>query len=371
MVLKNSIIFSWFFRIFFIIVYLLFIGISTSTLNVAYAKSKKGSFHKYTLTPEVKSVRIQLSTGTHLELRPLKIQKPSKKQQKKTAVDRRELMVWMSHSPILWRNPLTHQIKEGVFILSDKQFYSTKNILGKQNKQAIRLVIEAPQIPLQIIAFGGGQIKVADLKNIQLLVSAQNRESIHIQNTQGNLTIFQGTGSARVESHIGQLIAQGENAHIHLQSCEGKMNLKYFKGSIHVEKSTGELDLRSFKAPSTIKKFTGKLNFHTEKGKTQLTHVSGSIFGFSKEGNIKGTLYPNEARIETNTGKIWLNMPKSDIWVNAESWEGKIRTPNYFHHIRTGGMDRASGRLRGTIQRKGSVSLKSQSGSISIYQTVK
>lgn len=354
-----------------IVFYILSLGMWISVLDIAYAKNKKGLFHTYTLTPEIKSIRIQLSANTHLELRPLKTQKLTKKQKEKNAMNPRTLKVWLSHSPVLWGNSLTHQTKKETFILSNKKFYSTKNILRVKNKKPIRIVMEVPQMPLQLIAFGGGQIKVTNLKNIRLLISVQNRSSIHVQNTQGKLQIFQGTGTSRIESHKGQLSAQGENAQIYLKSCKGKMNLKYFKGSIHIENSRGELNLRSFKASSKIKKFTGKLNFHTEKGQTRLTYVSGSIAGFAKEGTIKGTLYPNEAQIETKTGKIWLDMPKSNIWVNAESWEGKIKTPNYFHHIRTGGMDRASGRLKGTIQRKGSVSLKSRSGSITIHQSVK
>ena len=95
------------------------------------------------------------------------------------------------------------------------------------------------------------------------------------------------------------------------------------------------------------------------------------FLAFPKKALLEAHCIQNEARIETRTGKIWLDMPKSNIWVNAESWEGKIQTPNYFHHIRTGGMDRASGRLKGTIRRKGSVSLKSRSGSIIIHQSVK
>ena len=60
-------------------------------------KIKKGLFHQYTLKPEIKSIRIHLSAGARLELRPLKTQQLTKKE--KGAANLRTLKVWLSHSP--------------------------------------------------------------------------------------------------------------------------------------------------------------------------------------------------------------------------------------------------------------------------------
>ena len=324
----------------------------------SYANNKK-SLQIYPLNSEIKNLRFLLS-GSNLKIVPLKKSKESPK----------ELRIWLNDSPKLWRKSINYQVEKDTLIISDKYFYTAKNILNTNKTKPLQIILEVPTISIQVMAIGkGGVITIKNLKNDLIQVSAQYNTSIIIQNTQGELKLFQGAGSAQIKSHQGTLIAQGENAHIQLKSCQANMKLHYFKGRISIEDSKGSIHLRTFKAKSSLKKFTGRLNFHIEKANLSLKQISGSITGFSKEGNIYGVLYPNTVKIETESGKIWLDMPKSNIWVQAESWEGKIRTPDYFSHIRTGGMDRASGELRGTKKRKGRVSLKSRSGAITVHQS--
>jgi len=155
-----------------------------------------------------------------------------------------------------------------------------------------------------------------------------------------------------------------------LQSCEGRIDLSSFKGRVEVSQSGGNLSVRSFKSPVVLKKFTGQVKFQQEKGGVFFRPMIGSVSGFSKEGEIRGVVYPNEVNIETKTGKIHLDLPRSNAWVTAETWEGRIFTPVYFNRIKTGGMDRSQGRLRGSRKRKGNVFIKSHAGSIRIYQSV-
>ena len=155
-----------------------------------------------------------------------------------------------------------------------------------------------------------------------------------------------------------------------LKACSGEMSFTGFKGQLRVDNSRGSLVVRTFQVPMTISKFRGRLHFRQEKGGVYLKGMTGSVDGYSQEGEIRGLIYPKEVNIETKTGKIHLDMPHSRAWVRADTWEGRLWTPSYFNRIRTGGMDRAQGRLRGG-KKTGNVSLKSRSGSIKVYQSTR
>ena len=93
--------------------------------------------------------------------------------------------------------------------------------------------------------------------------------------------------------------------------------------------------------------------------------INGNDFSLSKDNkwSVKENI-SKEMHISSEP-----NFPYSRAWLTAETWEGKIFTPIYFHRVKTGGMDRSKGCLRGS-KHTGKVSLKSRSGSIKVYQSV-
>ena len=313
----------------------------------AGAKTKESVItRKYGVSSDIKNIRIQ---AHHAHIRLFR----SKSKQKEVKVQ--------------YFEKLEVDEDDSVLLISEDDFPDVKKAQGNIGKKPV-MKVWVPSLPVEIAVFGG-EVRIDKFWKTDLSVFMSGKGSVHIKNTEGNLNIFQKEGDVNVHSHKGNVVIQAENSRVQLQACKGKMRINNFKGRLRVGKSSGHLSVRSFKSPIVLNTFTGSLEFKQEKAGVYLKPMIGSVFGYSKEGEVRGVIHPNEVDIETKTGKIYLDMPHSQAWVTAETWEGKIVTPVYFNRIKTGGMDRAKGRLRGK-KRKGSVSLKSHSGSIRVYQSV-
>ena len=306
----------------------------------------KSVIYKYSVSQDIKSIRIQAHQA-QIELIPRK----DKKQELK----------------VKYSGELDTEEEEDVFTVSVEKFPDEELAWKKTGKRPI-IKVWAPARNLEVAVFGG-KVLVDKFTNINLSVFMAGKGSVQVKRTKGTLKIFQSSGKISVNSHKGDITIQEEDSLVSLSSCKGKMNIRGFKGHLEVSKSSGYLDVKSFKAPLVLRRFAGQLTFQQEKGGVYFKPMIGSVIGFSKEGEIRGTLQPNEVNLKTDTGKIHLDLPYSQAWLTAETWEGKIFTPIYFHRVKTGGMDRSRGRLRGS-KHTGKVSLKSRSGSIRVYQSV-
>ena len=257
--------------------------------------------------------------------------------------------------------------KGSSLVISEEDFPSKERESSSEQKK-LKMHIQVPGGQAFQIAVVSGQAEINGLQIKNLSISMLGHGTIKTTKTKGDLQIFQGFGQISVKSHIGSLALQAEDSVVNVQSSRGSIELRSLKGQIKVSNSSGELYVRSFKAPTVLKTVSGKLDFLLEKGGLYLQNLTGSIKGYSKEGEVRGVVRPENVDIETGEGRIHLNFPHSMAWVKVESWDGKVRTPVYFRRIKTGGMDRASGRLKGKKYR-GNVSLKSRSGSITVYQS--
>ena len=314
----------------------------------AGAKTKEPLItHKYGFSSEIKNLRIQ---AHHAHIRLFQSKDNKKKELK-----------------VQYSEKLTINEEDSTLLVSEGGFPDTNKANRNVGKKPV-MKVWVPSLPVEIAVFSG-KVEINKFWKTDLSVFMSGRGSVRIENTAGNLSVFQKEGNIHINSHKGNIVIQTESSRVQLQSCKGKIKLNNFKGRLEVNKSSGHLSVHSFKSPIVLNTFTGHLEFKQEKAGVYLKPMIGSVSGYSKEGEIRGVIHPNEVDIETKTGRIYLDMPHSQAWVTAETWEGKIRTPVYFNRIKTGGMDRSKGRLRGK-KRKGSVSLKSHSGSIRVYQSV-
>ena len=315
---------------------------------------------EHPLSPQISHIRIQLKKG-NVRLIPQKSQKVS----------------IQSEKPIEITKESIQKANKNTLVISEEEFFSfsegqTFNITGQQNKVRIKVPIDKP---ITLVLFQGvvgvvgveSVAKVGSFNNLSIMMAG--RGTIRTKNTKGMLLVSQRAGDVHIHSHKGKLVVQGERSHVRLQACSGEISFVGFKGQLRVDNSRGSLFTRAFKLPLTLHKFKGQLNFQQEKGALYLKSMTGSMSGYSKGGEVRGLIYPKQVNIETNTGKIHLNMPHSQAWVQADTWGGRLWVPTYFNRTRTGGMERAQGRLKGKGKRDGRVSLKSQSGSIKVYQS--
>ena len=316
--------------------------------SCSYSLAKKQALitRRQSLFSDVKNIRVQAHQA-HIRLLKIKGKKKEIKVQYQESLDVKE--------------------EGSTLVISEKDF-PDQEIAWKGLKKRPVMTIWAPQLPIKIGIFEG-TVEVDRFWKTDLALFISGEGSIRIKNTSGHVHIFQRSGNIAINSHLGNLTIQSENSVIHLKSCKGDINVSGFKGRLRVDKSSGSLSVQSFKAPLILNHFTGRLDFRQEKGGVYLKPMIGSVFGYSKEGEVRGVIRANEVNIETKTGRIHLDLPYSRAWVTAETWEGRIFTPIYFNRIKTGGMDRSKGRLRGS-KRKGNVSLKSHSGSIRVYQSI-
>ena len=308
---------------------------------------KQNIKHEYVLSTEITNIRVQ---AHHASIRLLQ-----------SKGDRRKLKVQ-------YRDILNVEEEGQTMIISESSFPDEEKAWKSLNKVP-EMKVWVPPLPVKIAVFGG-RVTVDKFWKTDLSVFMSGEGSIDIKKAEGNLQIFQGAGSVYIESYKGNITVQAENSRVRLQSCKGQTDLSSFKGRVEVSRSSGNLSVRSFKSPLVLKKFTGQVKFQQEKGGVFFKPVIGSVSGYSKEGEVRGVVHPNEVNIETKTGKIHLDLPHSRAWVTAETWEGRIFTPVYFNRIKTGGMDRSQGRLKGSSKNKGNVFLKSHAGSIRVYQSV-
>ncbi|MDE0119914.1 MAG: hypothetical protein OXM55_07915 [Bdellovibrionales bacterium] len=301
---------------------------------------------RHTLSSDIKNIRIQVHQ-VHIRLLKMKGKKKEIKVQ--------------------YHKTLSIEEEDSTLIVSEKDFPRSEKYKEGLKKKPV-MTVWATRLPVKIGIFEG-TVQINQFWKTDLALFVLGKGSINIKNTAGSLHIFQSSGDIGVQSHSGELMIQSEDSRIRLRSCKGQMNISSFKGHLEVNKSNGRLFVQSFKAPLVLKHFTGRLDFRQEKGGVYLKPLVGSVFGYSKEGEVRGVIRANEVDIETQTGRIHLDFPYSRAWVTAETWEGRIFTPLYFNRIKTGGIDRSKGQLRGT-KKKGSVSLKSHAGSIRVYQSI-
>ena len=266
---------------------------------------------------------------------------------------------------------ISESFKEGVLMFGEKNFPSSKKPRSvKKGNTLPRVQLRLPGGQRIKILLFSGRIVMHRLSFQKLELSVRDKSHTQIKNTKGDMRVFQSSGEVSVTSHRGAFQFQSQDARLKAQSLKGGGRIKTLKGHIQISQSSGSFEVHSFQAPLVFRKLKGTLSFSAEKGGVYLRGWTGSVTGYSRQGEIRGQLDPTggEVRMETHSAPMHLDFPHSRAHVQAESWEGRLRVPRYFYRTKAGGIDRSRGRLKGT-KSSGSVTLKSHSGSITVYQS--
>ena len=324
----------------------------------------------YKLSSDIEWVQVQ-AQAAQLRIIPVKVRKtntaPKKTSDKSSDTKQKTIQVE-------YKGNFKVSSKDKVFKISEKDFPPDNKDIRKSkisDKERGRVTVWLPdQISLRVLTVSG-RVEINNINSPRLSVSMLSTGSIQLKNTGGDLSVFQESGEVHLSSHKGSLKVHAENSKVNIENCQGDMEVRSFKGRLSVQKSRGKLNVNTFKTPVILKGFSGQLISRQEKGGLYLKPMTGSIQAYSEEAEIRGKLYPDKVSIETKKGAIFLDMPGSRAWLSMESWDGRIKAPPYFYRVRTGGLNRARGRLRGKGKNKGEVALKSHSGSIRVYQSSK
>ena len=317
----------------------------------------------YKLSSDIQWIQIQAKKA-HVQIMPAKTIS-HKKKSSKTQLDTKP-----EEMKIQYEGNFKVSSEDEGFYITERGFSSRhgeNKVISNKEKMSVTVWLPAQQ-SLRVLAVSG-RVEIQNIQSSNLSVSMLSEGSIKVQNTKGNLNIFQGRGIVDLSSYKGDLKLHAENSRISMNNCHGNMEIRSFKGRLNIKKSSGKLFINTFKTPVILGHFDGHLTSRQEKGGLYLKPMTGSIQAYSEEAEIQGQLYPDTVDIETKKGAITLDMPGSRAWLSMESWEGRIKSPPYFYRSRTGGLNRARGRLRGKSKNKGEVTLKSHSGSIRVYQS--
>ncbi len=264
--------------------------------------------------------------------------------------------------------------KGGKVLLTEKGFPPSSSFYG-ENKKPYPLWLKLPAGKTVKVILFSGKVDVQKLSFQKLFVSVLNQAHTEIKNTKGVLDIVQNHGDVVLKSHRGKVNLYSQDISLRVEDLKGPGVFKFLRGKMRLLNSSGFFDVRLFQGDLILRKSSSRLHFHGEKGGVYLRGFKGSVTGYLKEGEVRGQItQPHEVRMETGTADMFLDFPGTQAWLQAESWDGKVKTPPYFHRIRTGGVHRSEGRLRGgktgrKNEDSGSVILKTRSGSITVYQS--
>ena len=259
-------------------------------------------------------------------------------------------------------------VREGSLEIAERDFFEKIN-QTQEVMTALELFIPPA---MQVHVYGrSGHILLNSVKGHVNVSQLGKKSRITVRNTRGHVRLFQVDGRAVIKSHRGNLNIQAEDVRVKVEDHKGNLNAHIFSGSLHIAKSSGKLDWRSYSASLLVQNFRGPITFFTKKAPVNIKSHYGSLNGSSEEGEVYAKAFSPSVQLETKKSNITLDLPKSRVWVTARSMHGKLRVPFYFYRSYAGGMDRASGRLRGAQFSEGSVDLKSGSGTIRVVQSQK
>lgn len=240
---------------------------------------------------------------------------------------------------------------------------ATRRIIKTNSNSVIQ--IGMPEGELRITLLEAEQIKIDKLQNTKLFISLQSAH-IEIKDSGPFSEISLNNGQIDLDQMRGELRVHSYLAPIKLTGFEGQAEIRTYSGAVEVTEMQGSLDIKSFESPINLVQSKGDIQFHAEKSDIDIRRFDGSMKGYSNKGYVRGSMKPKKVDIQTDSGLIQLYFQNANAYIEAQSWKGKVYAPGYFYRDRAGGVYKAFGRIKDRGERGGKVTLKSQSGKISI-----
>ena len=308
--------------------------------------------------------RVVVRASGHITLNP------SRADRKKTAGLKKGIYKSFTSGEVrgFYKGNFSIEVREGSLEISERDFFKKIN----QKQGAVPTLELFIPHSMRVHVYGrSGHILLNSVRASVNVSQFGKKSKITVRNTKGNLKLFQVDGHTAITSHRGSLDIQAEDVRVKVEDHKGNLSANIFSGTFQVVKSSGSLDWQSYSAVLLVENFRGPITFFTRKAPVNIKSHYGSLKGSSEEGEVYAKAFSPFVKLETKKSNITLDLPKSRVWVTAQSMDGKLRVPFYFYRSYAGGMDRASGRLRGAQFSEGSADLKSGSGTIRVVQSQK
>ncbi len=240
-----------------------------------------------------------------------------------------------------------------------------KNGIFLKLKDQAQAVVKTPPRPIHIILQSLNSLEIKNMKKSSVAVSLKTAQ-ILLKNNQGDLKVHLDEGRLDIQSHKGSVEVHSYTAPVFLDNIQGSLKVSALRAPLSISKSQGRFNIQSFSGLVKLDKLSGRLVFHSEKSEIKLKSYKGSIQGYSGQGEVSGSLTPDQVAIETKFSPIRLYFANSKARIEAQSWEGRVLAPKNFYKDRAGGVYKASGSIRQRGDTPGYVQLKSRFGDISI-----
>ena len=243
----------------------------------------------------------------------------------------------------------------------DKQRDHFLLVLGDQAEVTVKTPFPSISIVLQSLE----NLEIKNLKQANIKVSIKKAKLL-VKNNQGDLQVHLDEGRLEAKSHKGNVEVHSYLAPVFFEHLKGSLKIASLRAPLNIFQSQGRFDIQSFSGVIKLEKLSGHLTFHAEKSKIRFKSYKGSVQGYSGQGEVSGSLTPDQVKIESQWSPIHLYFSNSKARVEAQSWEGKVLAPKNFYKDRAGGVYKASGSIRHRGDVPGYVQLKSRYGKISI-----
>lgn len=241
---------------------------------------------------------------------------------------------------------------------------TTKEGFGKTSGKRNVIEIQGPSVPLEIHLMDG-----------QVTLNKWMKETlVHLQR-----------GKVSSKDGLARLVAHVQKGDVTVAGHQGRVEVDVYQGNALIRDLGGELDLQNFSGDSTVEKSKGFLSFVTGGGTTKVSSSSGTlqfeavkgtwisqgfqgrVEGVNKEANVSIQMSSeSDVSIKSQAGRVTVKAaPGVGALLNLSAVEGEISVPSYLKVARDASGKSLRGRLRGD-QPKGSITVRSQEGSIAI-----
>ncbi|MBC6416024.1 MAG: hypothetical protein GDA46_06525 [Bdellovibrionales bacterium] len=244
---------------------------------------------------------------------------------------------------LTWKGKLSFKNEKGQLHIQSQNF-SSKNSWS-DSKTKVEIILSGPSLPVSIFA-SFSEITFSLWKSPVFISSFNGR--IKMENTSSDWNISLQEGHIDTFKHRGLL---------KLRSVQTDLNLTESEGTFDLQINEGKLNLIKTK---------GKLVFNSNKLFVHLKFFEGDIKGFTHFGQVIASAKPNEVNIQTREALIRFYVMGQGPQVEAYTQTGFIYAPKYLNKRFRGKSVKVSGRIRSTLNKKGNINLKTETGKIYI-----